>query len=106
MQPRHGTFLDTPAESTAHDELSALAKCGHEGGELAEVISQVGVAHDDPFASHVACRVDVGATKSSFRRPEQFPTVRENYLRCAVGRTIYDQDLAGYSRAGQSFLTP
>src|SRR4051794_15822387 len=106
MQPGHGALLDAATKPAAHYELRAFAKRLHERRELAEVISQIGVAHDNPPAADVVARIDIGAAESSSRRPQHFAAVGENYLGSSVGRAIDDENLAGYFSAGQPFLTP
>src|ERR1043165_7857553 len=106
MQPGHRGLLDTASKSAAHDELRAVAKGCNERRELAKVISQIGVAHNDPLAPDVSGRVNISPAKSSFRRPQHFAAMGERYLRSSVGGTIDDQDLAGYSCSRQPFLTP
>ena len=47
VKKRHGARLDPALEARAHDEVVPFLEPGHEGGDLAEVVGVVCVAHDD-----------------------------------------------------------
>ena len=51
VQRRHGVGLDAAFETIAHHELVAVAQFLEKGTEVREIVTVVGVAHDDVLAA-------------------------------------------------------
>src|ERR1043166_7466624 len=85
VQFRHRTFLDAASKTAAHDELRSFAKFLYEGTNLAEVIRQIGVAHQYPFSPNVRNRVDVCAADSPSGNAEDLTTIFEHDVWRVIG---------------------
>jgi hypothetical protein len=53
VQFRHRVFFDAASKATSHNELRAFPEFLDERSDFAEVVSQVGVAHQNPLAADV-----------------------------------------------------
>ena len=98
-EPGHRTRLDA-AQAVPDDELRAVFELVHEARDLAEVVRQVGVDHDDVVAAG-------GGQPGEVRAPVAAPPLLDDQgsggareLAAAVRRAVVDDDhLAGQSRS-------
>src|SRR5262249_33057774 len=63
----HGARLDVSRKPAAHDEVVSLVELVNEGLDVAEVVGEIAVAHDDVVAADVRQSVDVGSAQASLR---------------------------------------
>ena len=67
MEGGHRSGFDGSSPSGSHGELVALTHLLHEQAELAKVVGEVGIAHDDVLSPDKGDRVDVGPSKPELR---------------------------------------
>ena len=93
---RHGSGFDFAAEAVAHDEIVALFEPGEEAGELAEVVTGVGVGHEDVFS---VGGLDAGhegrAVAADWNVDDAGAFVGGDFLRAVGAAVVGDDDLAG-----------
>src|SRR5690242_9256744 len=106
MQPGHGPIFDRAPKPAAHDKLRTIPKLLHKRSQLAKVVSEIRVAHHDPFSSDERYCINIGAPQTARRRAQDFCAMRKSDLGRLIGRAVDNQYLAAHLRRGETLFTP
>ena len=101
VQPRHGAGLDA-VHAVAHDEVGAVLELLEEARDLAEVVGEVGVGHDDVAAAGGGEAGHVGvAVAAAALVDDAGAGLQRERGRVVLGVVVGDDDLAGDAVLGQ-----
>ena len=84
----------------------ALIQLVHERLDVAKIVGQVAIAHDDVIALDVGQRVDVGSAQATLGGAQDLGAVFLGNLGRPVGGAVDDEDLPPHPRFLQTFPAP